>query len=376
MKIVVTGASGLVGWHVGVHLHADNCAAAFGGAPAPFELALVDKETFGDSDTLARHVQGADAIIHCAGVNRGLDADIDAANPAIARHLLDACSRTGTKPHIIYANSIHAAAETTYGRSKRRAGEAFQESGLPYTDLILPHIFGERARPNYNNVTATFIDHIIRRDRPVINPAGQVELIHVGAIARAALGVIRTKQVGSIRLTGRAISVTHLYETLYALHQSYQQDVFPALTDTFELELFNTYRFALYPSAFPRHLRVNEDVRGSLFESVKGGGGGQTFLSWTVPGATRGNHFHISKVERFLVLEGDAVIRMRTALQRNVREYRVTGKNPAVVDMPTMTTHSIENIGSTPMLTLFWTNEIFDPARPDTYRDDVTSSAQ
>lgn len=376
MKIVVTGAAGLIGWHVGARLHAENCAAAFAGAPQPFELALVDRATFGDSDALARCVRGSDAIIHCAGVNRGVDADIDAANPALAERLLEACSHTGAKPHIVYTNSIHATAETPYGRSKRRAGEAFQNAGLLYTDLILPHIFGEHARPNYNNVTATFIDHIIRGGRPVITPGGQVELLHAGSVAQAALSAIRTKQVGTIRLDGRAISVTDLFETLDTLHQSYQQDVFPALNDPFELALFNSYRIALYPSGFPRFPRINEDARGSLFETVKGGGGGQTFLSWTVPGATRGNHFHLSKVERFLVLEGEGIIRMRTVLRQPIQEYRVTGTAPAVVDMPTMTTHSIENIGSKPMLTLFWTNEIFDPARPDTYRDDVTSFQQ
>ncbi len=108
-----------------------------------------------------------------------------------------------------------------------------------------------------------------------------------------------------------------------------------------------------------------------LFEAVKGGGGGQTFLSWTEPGVTRGDHFHLSKVERFLVLEGEAVIRIRRVLGKEVWEYRVDGRVPAAVDMPTLHTHSIENVGARPLLTLFWTHDIFEPSAPDTYADPV-----
>jgi len=133
----------------------------------------------------------------------------------------------------------------------------------------------------------------------------------------------------------------------------------------------NRRRAAHYPAGFPRALKLNEDIRGALFEAVKGGGGGQSFLSWTKPGVTRGNHFHLNKVERFLVVQGQAIIRIRRVLQDEIWEFAVSGDRPSAVDMPTLHTHSIENIGAEPLLTLFWTNEIFDPNEPDTYFDPV-----
>lgn len=376
MKIVVTGATGLLGWHISSRIHARNCASVFAGEVAPFDLVRVDRTIFNDAEALQASVAGGDAVIHCAGQNRGAEAEVEVANPAMAEMLLAACSRASATPHIVYANSIHAGSDTPYGRSKGRAGERLATSGLPFTDLVLPHIFGEGARPNYNNVTATFIDHVIKGSRPSIDPAGRVELLHAGAVADLAIGAVMDRKIGTIRPSGHAIAVPDLFDLIELLHRSYERDVFPTLQTAFELALFNSYRSALYPNGFPRHPRLNDDVRGRLFEAVKGGGGGQTFVSWTEPGATRGNHFHLGKVERFLVLEGEGLIRMRCALGTGVTEYRVSGATPAVIDMPTLVTHSIENVGKKPLLTLFWTNEIFDPAAPDTYRDDVLGAAQ
>lgn len=376
MKIVVAGAAGLLGWHIASRFHALNCAAEFSGTPRPFEIVRVDRAAFNDAEALRSCIANAAAVVHCAGQNRGPEEQIEAANPAIASLLLDACTKTGAAPHIVYTNSIHAEADTPYGRSKRLAGEKFAASGLPYTDLVLPHVFGEGAKPNYNNVTATFIERVISGNRPSINPDGSVELVHAGRVADLVVGIVRARDTRTVRPKGKAISVAELYEMLQSMHQSYERDVFPALSDPFELALFNTYRSALYPAAFPRYPRLNDDTRGRLFEAVKGGSGGQTFVSWTEPGATRGNHFHLGKVERFLVLEGEGLIRMRAVLGHDVREYPVSGDRPAVVDMPTMVTHSIENTGPKPMLTLFWTNEIFDPAVPDTYRDDVLGATR
>ncbi|MGB0798633.1 MAG: capsule biosynthesis protein CapF, partial [Planktomarina sp.] len=130
-------------------------------------------------------------------------------------------------------------------------------------------------------------------------------------------------------------------------------------------------RAASYPDTWPRPLTLNTDARGTLFEAVKGGGGGQTFLSTTQPGVTRGDHFHLGKVERFLVVQGEAIIRIRKVLTQDVWEYPVSGTTPAPVDMPTLHTHSIENVGDTPLLTLFWTHDQFDPSNPDTFADKV-----
>lgn len=371
-KVVVTGAAGLLGWHASAHLHAKNCAARFKREPLPYDLVRLDHAAFSDPAVLDSAIASADLILHFAGVNRGTEEEVEAANPQIAVALADAIARTGATPHLVYANSTHAAADTPYGRSKRYAAERLAATGLGFANLILPHIFGECARAYYNNVTATLIDQIVKGEEPTINPDGVVHLLHAGDAARIAIDAGLSGQSGDVAPAGLKTGIPALYEQLRGFHRSYSANVYPALRDEFSISLFNTYRAALYPDGFPRPLKLNTDARGTLLEAVKGGGGeGQTFASWTELGVTRGDHFHLRKVERFLVLDGDAIIRIRRVLGGPVWEYRVSGAAPAAVDMPTLHTHSIENVGSKPLLTLFWTHDIFDPANPDTYADPV-----
>lgn len=371
MKIVVTGARGLIGWHAHALLHAANCAAEFNGQKCPFEIAVLDHAAFEDDASLAAALTNADGVLHFAGVNRAPDDVVEAANPTIARRLADACAAVGAAPHIVYANSSHAASDTPYGRSKRIAGEVLSATSGRYTNLILPHIFGEGARPRYNNVTATLIEQILADEPPSINPDGKVHLLHAGAAAQAAIGAVLNATEGRIEPPARTVSVPILYETLKRYHELYQANTYPDLSDAFDRDLFNTYRFATNPANWRRPLLLNSDTRGTLFEAVKGGGGGQTFLSTTKPGVTRGDHFHLNKVERFLVVQGEAIIRIRRVLSDDIWEYRVSGAAPAAVDMPTLHTHSIENVGDTELLTLFWTHELFDPDKPDTFADKV-----
>jgi UDP-2-acetamido-2,6-beta-L-arabino-hexul-4-ose reductase len=371
MKIVITGAGGLLGWHAAARMHAMNCAARFRGEAVPFTLVQLGHADFGDSATLRDAVSDADAVLHFAGVNRASDADVEAANPAIAQQLAVACNDAGSRPHIVYANSTHAAADTPYGRSKRLAHEILQAFGGRYTNLVLPHIFGEFARPRYNNVAATFIEAVLAGEPPDINPEGRVALFHAGSAVQVAIDAVATGHAGDLVPEARQTPVPELFGMLQRFHADYGNNIFPDLRDPFVLALFNAYRAALYPDGFPRPLKLNTDRRGTLFEAVKGGGGGQTFLSTTCPGVSRGDHFHLHKVERFLVVQGEAIIRIRRVLSDTVWEYRVSGDQPAVVDMPTLHTHSIENIGSTPLLTLFWTHDQFDPQAPDTYADPV-----
>lgn len=371
MKVVVTGAAGLLGWHTAVRLHARNCAARFRKELSPFELVCLDHAQFSDAAMLRAAVTNADAVLHFAGVNRGPDAEVERANPAIASALIAAIVAAGAAPHIVHANSIHWTSDTPFGRSKRRAAEILASGPGTTTNLVLPHIFGEGARPNYNNVTASLIDRLIAGQAPQINPDGRVHLLHAGAAAEAAIGAALGHQEGDLVPAGRLMGVPELHAKLAGFHAAYVANVFPDVSDQFDLALFNSYRAALYPSGFPRPLRLNSDARGTLFEAAKGGGGGQTFVSWTNPGVSRGDHFHLDKVERFLVLEGQATIRIRRVFGDEVWTYPVTGAAPAAVDMPTLHTHSIENTGDTPLLTMFWSHSIFDPAAPDTYADPV-----
>lgn len=371
MKIAVTGSGGLLGWHACARIHAQNCAAGFRGDPAPHELVQVDRATFADPARLEEALHGVEAILHFAGVNRGEEAEVEAANPQIARDLVAGCEAAGIAPHIVYANSTHATNDTFYGRSKRIAGEVLADFAPRYTDLVLPHIFGECARPYYNNVTATLIDQIWKGEEPTLNPDGRVQLLHAGEAAQVAIDAVLDGTTGRLAPAGRDTRVVELYETLQGFHAQYTANIFPDLADPFHLALFNTYRTAAYPAHYPRPLKVNEDHRGRLFESAKGGNASHTFLSTTLPGKTRGDHFHFDLVERFLVVSGEAVIRIRKVLTDEVTEFRVSGDQPVAIDQIPLHTHNIENVGNGEVVTFFWTHRVFDPARPDTYADPV-----
>ncbi|WP_228408577.1 polysaccharide biosynthesis C-terminal domain-containing protein [Profundibacter amoris] len=371
IRVVVTGAAGLIGWHACARLHAENCAAGFKGNPNPYDIIPLDHAGFDDDTQLQNALAGADAVLHFAGVNRAADDVVEAANPAIAERMIAACQAVDAKPHIVYANSTHAGSDTPYGRSKKRAAEILAQSSRAFTDLVLPHIFGETARPFYNNVTATLIHQLVNNKTPEVNPDGKVQLLHAGVAAQTAIDAVINRTTGQITPTPQPMTIPALLAKLQGFHDSYQANIYPDLTDAFDLALFNTYRAATYPDGWPRPLKLNTDSRGTLFEAVKGGGGGQVFLSTTKPGVTRGDHFHLNKVERFLVIQGDAMVRVRKVLDNTVWEYRVCGDAPAPVDMPTLHTHSIENIGKGDLLTLFWTHDLFDPANPDTYADKV-----
>lgn len=371
MRIAVTGARGLLGWHAAARIHAQNCAARYQEQALPHELVIIDRGIFSERARLADALQGIDAVLHFAGVNRGEPEEVEAANPAIAAALIEACKDAATRPHIVYANSIHATRDNPYGRSKRIAGEMLAEFAPLYTDLILPHIFGECARPNYNNVTATLIDRLWKGETPDISPDGQVDLLHAGAAAQAAIDAASSGRSGKLEPEGRLLSVHELWDKLNAFHALYTANVFPDLSDPFDLALFNSYRAGGFPDHYPRPITLNEDERGRLYESAKGGNASHTFLSTTHPGKLRGEHFHIDLVERFLVVAGEAIIRIRKVLSDEVHEFAVSGDKPVAIDQIPLHTHNIENVGSGELITFFWSHRMFDPANPDTFADPV-----
>src|SRR5690606_38425765 len=221
IKIAVTGAVGLLGWHTSARLHAQNCAAIYRGEAKPYELVQIDHQNFADASKLASALQGVNVVLHFAGVNRGEENEVEKANPNIARQLIAGCEAAGVIPHIVYANSTHAAHDTFYGRSKRIAGEILDQYAARYTNLILPHIFGECARPDYNNVTATLIDKIWKGEQPDLNPEGRVQLLHAGDAAQIAIDAALNGATGDLTTQGRDISVIDLFEKLNGFHTLY-----------------------------------------------------------------------------------------------------------------------------------------------------------
>lgn len=362
MKIGITGADGLIGWHQRAYLK------AIGGG---HEVRLAQRATFQQADALAEFVRGLDAIIHLAGMNRGADAEVEATNTALARDLVAACEHTGARPFLVFANSTHQERDTAYGRGKRAAADTFRRwadhSGAGFANLILPHVFGEFGKPFYNSVVSTFCHQLARSEMPRIINDGDLELLHAQDVAAHCLKVVQDNQRGDFRLSGAGMKVSALLQRLTAMCDQYQAMVLPRLDSELDVRLFNTLRSYLFPDHYPVPLQLHSDARGSLFEVVKSKSGGQVFLSTTHPGITRGNHFHTRKVERFLVAGGEAEICLRKLFDENIVCFKVRGDAPCYVDIPTFHTHSISNIGSSELVTLFWANEIYDPVDADTF---------
>lgn len=369
LSVGVTGAYGLIGWHTRCRLLAEPGIEAI---PA-------GRDAFLEDSLLDDFVQQCDAILHFAGMNRGDDMEIERVNVGLAEALVAAMERTGRFPHVVFSSSTHIDRNTAYGRSKRAAANVLQRwadsTASRFTNLVLPHVFGERGRPFYNSVVSTFCYQLAKGEPPRLENDGQLELLHAQEVAQLALSAIRGGTTGEFRPSGRGISVRGMLERAAHLAGRYNTGVIPEFQDLFDLRLFNTYRSYLFPDFYPCRLQLHSDDRGNLFEAVRTDHGGQAFLSTTKPGVMRGDHFHFNKVERFLVVQGEAVILLRRLFDDRLVEFRVSGDRPAFVDMPTLHTHNITNVGSGNLLTLFWAHEIFDPEHPDTYREPVEKDA-
>lgn len=365
MKVGITGAAGLLAYHLRIFLK------ALGGC----EVRLAERDTFQSDSALDRFVCDVDAVVHLAGMNRGEDAEVEAVNPWLAEKLTAAFRRTATRPVVIYSNSTHIDRETPYGRGKRAAASHLEQwaraEGANFLDLVLPNVFGEFGRPFYNSAVSTFCHQLAHGEEPRIHQDGVVELVHAQDVAWEIWEALGQARSGKARMAGTPMQVSVLLDRLRQLHGSYSAHVMPSLENPLDRRLFNTLRSYMFPTRYPVALTLHGDSRGSLFEAVKTRGGGQTFMSSTHPGITRGNHFHLRKVERFLVVAGQAEIRLRRIFTNEVHVFAVSGTTPCYIDMPTCHTHSITNTGNQELVTLFWANEIFDPADSDTYAEPV-----
>ncbi len=365
MKVLVTGAKGQLGYIAGTVMR-------YGYR---FQVDQVDRSILANDAALDALMAGCDAVVHLAGVNRGTDDEVRNGNLAPARALAGAIARAKRAPHLVYASSIHIDRETVYGLAKAEAGrilaEACAQSGASYTEFVLPNLFGEFSRPNYNNFVGTFCHQIASGGQPTVNSDSAIELLHYADVAERIAGALLDRQIGTIRLAGTATTVGTVADRLRAYFADYSAGIFPDIGEPFARDLFNTLRSYLFPAMYPAALVRHADARGSFFECVRARDQGQTSFSTTRPGITRGDHFHFRKVERFLVLSGEAEIAIRRIGSGEVHRLRVLGDQPAFVDMPTFHTHNITNVGQGELLTLFWTNDFFDPDNTDTYAEKV-----
>jgi UDP-2-acetamido-2,6-beta-L-arabino-hexul-4-ose reductase len=366
MHVGVTGADGFLGWHLRCLLR--------GGTD---DIAVpCDQVSFADDDALDDLVATSDAIVHFAGINRGTEGEVLNGNVAITDRLIAALHRSGRTPHVLFASSIQVERDNPYGQAKRVCAQHLQvwadSCGARFTTVVLPNVFGEFGRPFYNSVVATFCHQLVNGEEPRIAADAPLELIHAQDAVARFVTLAHDGTVGAVRVTGHTpLLVSEILRRLQGLNVLYCSGTFPVLPDPFDLQLFNTLRSFRFPDQAQGTFEVHTDARGSLWDVARAQGAGQTFVSWTLSGVTRGNHYHRHKVERFAVLSGSGRIRLRRLFTPDVYTYDLTGEAPCYVDMPTFCTHSIENIGSAPLLTLFWSGELFDAGEPDTCTEPV-----
>ena len=373
MKAAVTGAKGFIG---------KNLVVALRRAGA--EVSEIDVDS--GWSHLESAVRDAEVVYHLAGVNRpdtetefvaGNVGSLDALTVALGEILRS--TPHAARPLIVLSSSAQARADNPYGRSKLAAEQALEayaaRTGAPAVIYRLPGVFGKWSRPNYNSVVATFC-HNIARDLPIVisDPARVVELVHVDDVVVAFLAHLNRRPDSVVRAEVRPVfnvSVGELAETIKSFRAMRETLLVADTSDPFTRRLLGTYTSYLPPADLAFPLRQRTDPRGTLAELLKSPRFGQIFVSRTHPGITRGNHYHDVKVEKFCVLEGEAVIRFRSILGGEMAECRVSGTDFKVVDIPPGMTHSIENVGSTEMVVLFWASEVLDPERPDTHHLEV-----
>lgn len=362
----ITGGHGFLAWHLRCRLKAEQPDA---------EVRLLGRGALDDSFSLADQLNGCDAVFHLAAVNSH-DEAAASANVDLAEALVDGLDRLGGRSHVVYSNTVHAEGDSPYGRSKRKAAQVLRgwaaRAHASVSDVLLPNLFGEHARPNYNSAVATFCDALAHGRACEVNQAGRTELLHAQDAAGVLLDHARSPTSTAIRITGEPVGVGELYDRIARFHQTYRgSQTVPQLLTRLDLRLFNQLRVAIYPAAYPVELTRHSDQRGAFFEAARGSGETQTSFSTTDPGVTRGEHWHADKIERFMVLRGQATIEIRRLFDDVVEEFKVSGDQPAFVDMPTLHAHNITNTGDDELLTMFWANDHFRPDAPDTWPEAV-----
>jgi len=338
-----------------------------------------EDEFFRNEETLKDYFSKCDAIVHLAAMNRGNDDEIYNTNIELTNKLVSTLKAIDKKPHVLFASSTQIDRDNAYGRSKKEGAKILEQwskqTSAPVTILVIPNVFGDSGRPFYNSVVATFCYQITHNEEPTIITDAEINLIYINELTEFITNKIKNPPSGyeMVRIPHTAtVKVTQIANLLKKFKEYYyEKRIVPQFANDFERNLYNTFITYMDVVDFEQKPVLHSDNRGSLFEVVKQEGAGQVFFSTTKPGVTRGNHYHTRKMEKFCVVKGQGLIKMRRIGTDKVIEFRVSGENPSSVEMPIYYTHNITNVGNEDMLTLFWTNELFDPQDPDTFYEEV-----
>jgi len=369
MKILVTGAKGFIGKNLITTLKTK-------GYNKIYEYDL--SSTLEDLD---KYTKDCDFVYHLAGVNRPKDEkEFKEGNFGFTSTLLDYLKKHNNKSPIMISSSIQAELDNPYGISKKMGEDLIfnyaKEVNTKAYVYRFPNVFGKWSRPNYNSVVATFANNIAN-NLPIIinNPNSLLELVYIDDLVNELINALKDNAniienyayVNPIYKT----TVGKLADTFNSFKESRNALSIPNMSDDLTKKLYSMYLTYLPEDDFSYFLKMNVDDRGSFTEFIRTVDRGQVSVNVSKPGITKGNHWHHSKNEKFLVVSGKGVIRFRKLDEDKIIEYYVSGDKLEVVDIPPGYTHNIENLGSDDMVTVMWVNEPFDKDSPDTYYEEV-----
>lgn len=363
MDIVVTGANGFLGKHVthALERNGHNVLKITRATPVAER---------------SRMLRAADFVFHLAGVNRPehphefVTGNVDLTE-VIATELL-----SYNPVPIVFASSIQATQDNEYGRSKRDAENILVVYGERAETRVhlyrLPNVFGKWGRPFYNSAVTTFCHQVARGETVTVNDAEHVlKLAHVDDVVASFLDTLTTDVSLYPGVSSHEIRLLDVVRTLEMFELMRAAHSVPDLSDAFTKQLYSTYTSYLPKERMVTPLLMHRDGRGSFTEFLKTPDRGQVSVNVAKPGIKKGEHWHDTKHEQFLVVSGEGVIRLREVDGTEVLTFHVSGETLEVVDIPPGYVHNIENVGTADLVTIMWVNETFDPGQPDTYADTV-----
>ncbi|MFC2145662.1 NAD-dependent epimerase/dehydratase family protein, partial [Actinomycetota bacterium] len=326
---------------------------------------------------LSKYTRDCEFVFHLAGINRPKDEkEFMENNFGFTSKLLNLLKKYKNKAPVLMTSSIQAKLDNPYGRSKK-AGEDLMvaysiKTGAKIFVYRFPNVFGKWCKPNYNSAVATFCNNIAH-DLPItVNDRNVImNLVYIDDVLEELISVLNSKKntiedYFEVPIV-YTITLGEVVDLIYSFKKSREERSIPDMSDVFTKKLYSTYLSYLPKDQFSYELKMNVDDRGSFTEFIKTQDRGQVSVNISKPGIIKGNHWHHTKNEKFLVVSGKGVIRFRKVGSDEVIEYYVSGEKMEVVDIPTGYTHNIENLGNTNMVTVMWANECFDPEKPDTY---------
>ena len=364
--ILITGAGGFIG---------KNLVATLKTAGYT-DLMLFERDD--PPETLAEYAARAGFVYHLEGINRPKDpSEFYAGNAGLTETLLSLLDKAGNKAPVLVTSSTQAALDNDYGKSKAQAEQAIfangKATGAPVYVFRLPGVFGKWCRPNYNSVVATFC-HNSANGLPlsVRDPEYRLPLVYIDDVVASFVAALdgNCTREGDYCVIPVVHETTlgHLAETIEGFAKNRETlDVPDQTPGSLEQKLYSTWLSYLPADRFSYPLNMHCDNRGSFTEFLHTPAHGQVSINISKPGIVKGNHWHHTKNEKFLVVKGTGVIRFRALDSTEVIEYHVSGDKLEVVDIPTGYTHNIENVGEDDMVTVMWANEVFDPDHPDTF---------